>query len=344
MSAQAPGYVEYRKKWRFQVNSWSLRSRCLVCSPEFELATTRWKVSLILVVSGHLPFGTPSLFIQIHILKGTDSRTEPGAIGICAVCVFSPEPKLNVRVTMALVNPSTFQSEKSINFSPHIFEMKDPNDSSWGSINAWKNIVDSYIQDDSIMFEMEVSFVMDANTPMAASSRAESCERTVQDLGRLLENPVHFDVIFEAAAALPSSSVTSVTSASSPPSVGAAVSAEPPFCPSIERIPAHKGILAARSEVFRAMFSVPMQEQKDSVVRIDDLSADTVRRLLRFIYTGNTTVWTWDMTKQNKLSPLGEYREALKTALISRNNLIKMARDNCEKARKNARKDTRNNF
>ncbi|MGD0905912.1 MAG: hypothetical protein ABR924_23750, partial [Terracidiphilus sp.] len=43
-----------------------------------------------------------------------------------------------------------------------------------------------------------------------------------------------------------------------------------------------------------------------------------------------------DVTKQSKLSPLGEYREALKTALIARNNLIKMAKDNYAKARKNA--------
>jgi hypothetical protein len=42
------------------------------------------------------------------------------------------------------------------------------------------------------------------------------------------------------------------------------------------------------------------------------------------------------VTKQNKLSPLGEYRESLKTALIARNNLIKMAKDNYAKARKNA--------
>ena len=42
------------------------------------------------------------------------------------------------------------------------------------------------------------------------------------------------------------------------------------------------------------------------------------------------------MPKQNKLSPLGEYREALKTALITRNNLIKMAKDNYQKARKAA--------
>ena len=42
------------------------------------------------------------------------------------------------------------------------------------------------------------------------------------------------------------------------------------------------------------------------------------------------------MPKQNKLSLLGEYREALKTALIARNNLIKMAKDNYQKARKAA--------
>jgi len=42
------------------------------------------------------------------------------------------------------------------------------------------------------------------------------------------------------------------------------------------------------------------------------------------------------VTKQNKLSPLGEYRESLKAALITRNNLIKMAKDNYAKARKTA--------
>jgi DNA-binding protein H-NS len=42
------------------------------------------------------------------------------------------------------------------------------------------------------------------------------------------------------------------------------------------------------------------------------------------------------VTKQNKLSPLGEYRESLKAALITRNNLINLAKDNYAKARKNA--------
>ena len=42
------------------------------------------------------------------------------------------------------------------------------------------------------------------------------------------------------------------------------------------------------------------------------------------------------MTKQKKISALGEYRESLKTALIARNNLIKMAKDNYSKARKTA--------
>ena len=42
------------------------------------------------------------------------------------------------------------------------------------------------------------------------------------------------------------------------------------------------------------------------------------------------------MTKQNKPSPLGEYRESLKAALITRNNLINLAKDNYNKARKNA--------
>ena len=42
------------------------------------------------------------------------------------------------------------------------------------------------------------------------------------------------------------------------------------------------------------MLSEPMEEQKEGIVRIDDLSVDSVRSLLRFIYTANTTVSTWD--------------------------------------------------
>lgn len=48
----------------------------------------------------------------------------------------------------------------------------------------------------------------------------------------------------------------------------------------------HKAILAARSEVFKAMFETPMKESLSGVVTFDDLSSSTMKTFLKFIYTG----------------------------------------------------------
>ena len=51
------------------------------------------------------------------------------------------------------------------------------------------------------------------------------------------------------------------------------------------KFPAHRAILAQRSEVFRKMFEVNMTEKHNQHVVIKDLSADAVSDLLTFIYT-----------------------------------------------------------
>ncbi|GBL76035.1 TD and POZ domain-containing protein 4 [Araneus ventricosus] len=48
---------------------------------------------------------------------------------------------------------------------------------------------------------------------------------------------------------------------------------------------AHKSILSARSPVFRAMFSNNMKEKFSDCVDIEDLSSDTVYRMLHYVYT-----------------------------------------------------------
>jgi len=48
---------------------------------------------------------------------------------------------------------------------------------------------------------------------------------------------------------------------------------------------AHRVILAARSPVFRAMFSHNMQETKSNEVIIKDIEGDVLEELIRFIYT-----------------------------------------------------------
>ena len=49
--------------------------------------------------------------------------------------------------------------------------------------------------------------------------------------------------------------------------------------------PAHRAILAGRSEVFQAMFTVDMEENHMKRVVIEDMSADAVSDLLTFIYS-----------------------------------------------------------
>jgi len=50
--------------------------------------------------------------------------------------------------------------------------------------------------------------------------------------------------------------------------------------------PCHRAVLAARSAVFRAMFEHNMEEKRSSRVEVEDVEADVMREMLRFIYTG----------------------------------------------------------
>ncbi|XP_055952084.1 speckle-type POZ protein B-like [Argiope bruennichi] len=58
--------------------------------------------------------------------------------------------------------------------------------------------------------------------------------------------------------------------------------------------PAHKIILSASSSVFNAMFSNDMKERDSECVNIEDLSDDTVRRMLLYIYTASMDDVTWE--------------------------------------------------
>ncbi|GBO45493.1 TD and POZ domain-containing protein 5 [Araneus ventricosus] len=54
---------------------------------------------------------------------------------------------------------------------------------------------------------------------------------------------------------------------------------------STKTFPAHKGILSARSPVFRRMFTNDMKEKNCGHVDISDLEDDTVHRMLTYVYT-----------------------------------------------------------
>lgn len=53
--------------------------------------------------------------------------------------------------------------------------------------------------------------------------------------------------------------------------------------------PAHKLILAARSEVFAAMFQHPTKENLTNRITIEDVEPEVFHELLRFVYTGRVS-------------------------------------------------------
>jgi speckle-type POZ protein len=55
------------------------------------------------------------------------------------------------------------------------------------------------------------------------------------------------------------------------------------------QFPAHKNILAARSEVFEAMFKHPTKENLTNQIKIDDIKPEVFQELLHFIYTGRVS-------------------------------------------------------
>lgn len=59
------------------------------------------------------------------------------------------------------------------------------------------------------------------------------------------------------------------------------------IAPCGKKIRAHKFILASRSPVFSRMLKTPMKEKVCNEVEIKDISADALKEMLRFMYTGS---------------------------------------------------------
>jgi hypothetical protein len=57
------------------------------------------------------------------------------------------------------------------------------------------------------------------------------------------------------------------------------------FIISETRIKGHKCILASRSSFFKNMFTVGMRECEDPVISVQDISLQTFKKLLEFIYS-----------------------------------------------------------
>ena len=82
-----------------------------------------------------------------------------------------------------------------------------------------------------------------------------------------------------------------------------------------QQFPAHKGILAARSPVFSAMFQHPSKEKMTGVVDVPDIEPDVFKELLRYIYTGEVPWNRMDEVAAGLLAAADKYLlEKLKNA------------------------------
>ena len=59
-----------------------------------------------------------------------------------------------------------------------------------------------------------------------------------------------------------------------------------------EELQAHKVILSGRSAVFAQKFEHNMQENSSNIVKIEDIEANTLQDMIKFIYTGETPMLT----------------------------------------------------
>ena len=88
---------------------------------------------------------------------------------------------------------------------------------------------------------------------VGASQLFGSKEELLGDFGKLFENMIHFDVIFNVGD---------------------------------QQFTAHKDILVARSPIFAAMFKHSTKENLTGEVEVLDIEPDVFKELLRYIYTG----------------------------------------------------------
>uniref|UniRef100_A0A1I8I867 Speckle-type POZ protein n=3 Tax=Macrostomum lignano TaxID=282301 RepID=A0A1I8I867_9PLAT len=112
------------------------------------------------------------------------------------------------------------------------------------------------LPDDRLTIHCEVSVVGEtenlAGQSSAQSVRLPEC-RLADDLGQLLERGQHADLT---------------------------------LCIGGAELPAHKAVLSARSPVFQAMFQHQMEESRASRVVVEDVDEDTMREVLRYVYSG----------------------------------------------------------
>ncbi|KAI1701142.1 BTB/POZ domain-containing protein [Ditylenchus destructor] len=100
-----------------------------------------------------------------------------------------------------------------------------------------------------------------------------------------------------------------------------------------KRFPAHKCILGQWSEVFRKMFSLPMEEAESGIVEISDFSPDAISAMLEYMYTGVVKNETMDKMASELLAlsdkyaviPLKEMCEDFLASRLTATNILPTA-------------------
>ncbi|XP_046647762.1 speckle-type POZ protein-like [Daphnia pulicaria] len=93
--------------------------------------------------------------------------------------------------------------------------------------------------------------------------------------------------------------------------------------------PAHKIVLDARSEVFKAMFQHPTKEKSTNHVEIEDTEPEIFKELLRFIYTGCLTAETMEKMAVGLLAVADKYLLTELKAACERHLIRFMSIQNC---------------
>ena len=82
--------------------------------------------------------------------------------------------------------------------------------------------------------------------------------------------------------------------------------------------PCHRGILSARSPVFKAMLQADMEEKREGIIHIKEFSPDVIEAMLKFMYTSSVPVPSVPSNEQN-------IAEVLKAADQYQLDLLKIA-------------------
>lgn len=142
--------------------------------------------------------------------------------------------------------------------SPHALK-REPQDG-FVRLESILDVQEGWLVDDILVVECDVTCTVSGVEPVQSfcPQRADALQDLGQQLGGLLDEGHLADVIVR---------------------VGDEKTG-------YEKIRAHSSILAARSPVFKAMWSTSMREQAKGEVVISGLDPSAVRRMIRFMYTG----------------------------------------------------------